>query len=162
MDLLGTLGGLLNHGSESELHGAFDQATQSAPQASIAGALAHAFNSDQTPPFEQMLGGLFAQSTPEQKAAMLNHVLAGVAPAVLSKVAGGQLGGLLTGGTITPEQAQQISPDAVQEMAQHAAKHDSSIVDMAANFYAQHPTLVKSIGAGALAILMSKMNKGNA
>ena len=32
-------------------------------------------------------------------------------------------------------------------------------IDQAANFYAQHPTLVKSIGAGALALLMSRMSR---
>jgi len=30
--------------------------------------------------------------------------------------------------------------------------------EIASNFYAQHPTLVKAIGAGALALLMSKIS----
>jgi hypothetical protein len=31
-------------------------------------------------------------------------------------------------------------------------------MDRAASFYAQHPTLVKTIGAGALALLMSRLS----
>jgi hypothetical protein len=31
-------------------------------------------------------------------------------------------------------------------------------MDQAAAFYAQHPTLVKSIGAGALAVLLKKLS----
>ena len=69
------------------------------------------------------------------------------------------LGGLAAllqkGGTVTPEQAQEVSPEAVQVLAQKASQTNPSIVDKASQFYAQHPALVKSIGAGALALLMS-------
>ncbi len=34
-----------------------------------------------------------------------------------------------------------------------------SVVDMASQFYAQHPTLIKSLGAGALALIMSHMSR---
>ena len=44
-------------------------------------------------------------------------------------------------------------------IAQNAAKKDPSIVDAAAGFYAQHPTLVKAIGAGALALLVSHISR---
>jgi hypothetical protein len=60
---------------------------------------------------------------------------------------------------VTPQQAQQVSPQDVQVLAQKAATKNPTIVDQAASFYAQHPTLVKSIGAGALALLMSRMSR---
>jgi hypothetical protein len=60
---------------------------------------------------------------------------------------------------VTPQQAQQVSPQQVQVLAQQAAKKNPSIVDQAASFYAQHPTLVKTIGAGALALLMSRISQ---
>ncbi len=46
----------------------------------------------------------------------------------------------------------------MEVLAQQAARKDPSIVDKAAGFYAQHPTLVKAIGAGALALLMSRVS----
>jgi hypothetical protein len=62
---------------------------------------------------------------------------------------------VLSGGRVTPQQAEQVPPQAVEVLAQQAAKKDPSIIDKAAGFYAQHPTLVKAIGVGALALLMS-------
>ena len=51
------------------------------------------------------------------------------------------------GQSVTPQQAQDVSPEAVQTIARQAATRDPSIMDKAASFYAQHPTLVKAIGA---------------
>jgi len=59
---------------------------------------------------------------------------------------------------VTPQQAQQIPPETVRVLAQQAAQEDPSIVNTASNFHAQHPTLIKAIGAGALALLMSKVS----
>ena len=109
-----------------------------------------------------MVSGLFGQSNPEQKAGLLNQVLGalppGTATQVLSSLGLGSLAGAAASGGLTPQQAQQIPPEAVQTIAQQAAKKDPTIVDKAAGFYAQHPTLVKAIGAGALALLMSKIS----
>src|SRR5262249_15124331 len=146
-------------GATTDVHAAYDQAAKTVSQDTLADGLAHAFNSDQTPPFEQMVAGLFSQSNPDQKAGVLNQILATLGPAAVSQIVGGQAGQVLSGGSVTPQQAQQISPDTVQVLAKQAAKKDSSIVDAAASFYAAHPTLVKTIGAGALAILMSKISQ---
>lgn len=66
---------------------------------------------------------------------------------------------LLSGGAtrLTPEQAQNVSPDTVQQLASHAERTDPSIVDRASSFYAQHPTLVKTLGAGFLSVAMAKL-----
>lgn len=138
----------------------FDQVAQAAPKSSIADGIAAAFRSDQTPAFGQMLGSLFSQSSGEQKAGMLNQLLPSLGPGVLSQVAGGGLlAGLFGRGTksITPEQAQQISPEMVQQLATHAEKSDPSVVDKASAFYAQHPTLVKTLGGAALSIALAKV-----
>ena len=147
--------------SERDVHAAYDQTAKAVPQGSLATALSHTFQSDQTPPFQQMIAGLFQNSTPEQKAGLLNQLAAALGPggvAALGAAGSGTLGGLLGGGTVTPQQAQQVSPEQVQVLAQKAATKNPSIVDTAAGFYAQHPTLVKAIGAGALALLMSRLS----
>jgi hypothetical protein len=46
----------------------------------------------------------------------------------------------------------------VQVLARQAAAKDPSIIDKAATFYAQHPTLVRSIGVGALALLLRRIS----
>ena len=168
MGLLDDLGGLVNQFaagkvSSDDVHSTYDQVAQTAPRTALADGISHAFKSDQTPPFEQMVSNLFNQSSPEQKAGLLNQILAALGPNAAQALAGAGgvagLSGLLAGGSVTPQQAQQVSPQAVQVLAQNAAKKDPTIMDQAASFYAQHPTLVKAIGAGALALLMSKMSR---
>ena len=60
---------------------------------------------------------------------------------------------------MTPEQAGKISPETVTELAEHAQKQSPSIVEQASAFYAQHPTLVKALGAGSLALIMSHLSR---
>ena len=156
LDSLGSLAG------KDETHSAYDRLATSVPPETLAGGLSHAFNSDQTPPFEQMVSGLFGKSSPDQKAGLLNQLLgafgSGQAAKILGSAGLGSLAGAAAGGAVTPQQAQQVPPEAVETLAQHAARQDPSIVDRAAGFYAQHPTLIKAIGAGALALLMSRIS----
>jgi len=142
--------------SEADVHAAYDQASRSAPQGSLATALTHTFQSDQTPPFEQMVAALFRNSTPEQKAGLLKQLAAELGPGALASLA--ESGSGAPAGSVSPQQAQQVTPQQVQVLAQEAAAKNPSIVDAAAGFYAQHPTLVKTIGAGALALLMSRLS----
>ncbi|HLH10011.1 MAG TPA: hypothetical protein VKW78_22435 [Terriglobales bacterium] len=149
----------------AEVNQHFDQAAQSVPQNVLADALSHAFRSDQTPQFGQMISAMFSQSNGEQKAGMLNQLLSSVGPGTLASIGGGGiLSSLLAEGAkqVTPEQAQNVSPGAVEQMATHAEKNDPSIVDRAGEFYSQHPTLVKTLGAGVLSIAMAKMAKREA
>ncbi|MFL6449373.1 MAG: hypothetical protein ACJ746_17075 [Bryobacteraceae bacterium] len=159
-DLLGTLqqyaGGASN---EANPERDFNHVAQNASQDHLAGGLAGAFRSDATPPFAQMISGLFSKSDGQQRAGILSHLLNAAGPGA----AGGLLGGLLGGqgsGQITPEQAQQVPPEAVHDLAQKAEKNNPSIIETASNFYAQHPTLVQSLGAVALASVMSHMSRG--
>ena len=144
----------------------FDQvARQSSPQ-DLGNGVAAAFRSDATPPFGQMIGDLFGRSDPQQRAGILNQILQSVGAGGLASVAGGVLGRVLGGArdnaapTITPEQASQISPADVGAIAEHAEKKDPSIMDRAGEFYAQHPDLVKGLGAAALAIALGRMHSG--
>jgi len=138
----------------------YSQVAQSAPQAHLASGLAEAFRSNDTPPFGQMLSTLFSNSNGQQRAGILNQLLGAVGPGVLASGGFSSVAGLLRGGNnVTPEQANQIPPEAVQQLAEHAQKQDPSIVDRASKFYAQHPTLVQALGAGSLALIMSHLSK---
>lgn len=141
----------------------FDQFSQAAPQSAIADGLAAAFRSDQTPAFGQMVGQLFRQSNGQQRASILNTLIATLGPTIISQVLsrGGASGlaGLLGGGQneVTPEQAAQVPPDVVEKIADQAEQKDPSVIDHLSNFYAEHPTLVKSLGAAALTVALAKI-----
>jgi hypothetical protein len=131
----------------------FDQVSQNAPPGTLTDALSQVFRSDQTPSFGQMVSQLFNQSDNQQRAGLLNRLLASVGPGVLSEIGGlGGLAGLASGGQVTPQQASQISANDVQELATHAEQKNPSIVDQISGFYAQHPDVVKALGGLALAI----------
>jgi hypothetical protein len=178
MDLMNELSGLLQKytGAQTDqtqdtVHDDFDQVAQAAPQPAVADGLAAAFRSDQTPEFGQMTSNLFNNSNPQQRAGLLNTLIKYAGPAILSHVmsgggssagGGGGLSSLINlfkGGQqeVTPEQAAQIPPEAVEQVATQAEKHDPSIIDHISNFYSEHPTLVKSLGTAALTIALAKI-----
>ena len=167
MSLMDSLTNIVNQyarggASDADVHATYDKVATEVPHGTIASGLGQAFKSDQTPPFEQMVSGLFNQSSPDQKAGLLNQLLASLGPnatQMLGSLGLGSLAGATAGTPVTPQQAQQVSPEAVQTIARQAATKDPTIMDKAAGFYAQHPTLVKAIGAGALAILMSHISR---
>lgn len=152
----------------------FDEVSRQVPQEHLGSGLAAAFRSDATPPFPQMIGGLFGQSNPNQQAGLLNQLMQSLGPMAMTGAAGGILGKLLgaggaaapTSGTlsgsaatpaITPAQASTLSPADVGTLAAHAEQQDPSIVDRVGSFYAQHPTLVKSLGAVALSAILGHL-----
>jgi hypothetical protein len=138
----------------------YSQVAQSAPQSHLAGGLAEAFRSNDTPPFAQMLGTLFSNSNGQQRAGILNQLIGSVGPGVLASGGLSGLAGMLGGGnSVTPAQADQVPPQAVQQLAEHAQNQNPSIVDQASQFYAQHPTLVKALGATSLALIMSHLSQ---
>ena len=68
------------------------------------------------------------------------------------------LNGLLSGGQqVTPEIAKQVPNEVVEKLAHEAAQQDPSIMERLSSVYAQHPTLIKTLGGAALTIAMSRM-----
>jgi len=91
---------------------------------------------------------------------MINHLLSSIIPGTLTQVlSGAGLAGLVGAGTpqLTPDQAQKLSPEAVQQFATHAQNSNPSVVESVSNFYAQHTTLVKTLGGTALTIALAKV-----
>lgn len=139
-----------------DVHDHFDQVAQAAPASSMADGLAAAFGSDRTPAFGQMVSQLFSQSNGQQRAGLLNRLMGTMGPGVLGQIPA--LAGILGGGRqITPEQAQKVPPEAVQQIAAQAEKKDPSIIHNISDFYAQHPDVIKALGGMALAIAIGKI-----
>ena len=137
----------------------FDQVASAVPANVLADGLAHAMTSSQTPPLGQIVSSLFNQANPTQKAAVLNQLMSALGPAAVAAATGGALGSAGTTGTaVSPQQAQQVSPATITQLADRAQAADGSIVNQLSAFYAQHPTLVKGLGVGALALVMSHIS----
>ena len=139
----------------------FDQVAQAVPSSTIAGGLAEAFRSTQTAPFPQMAAQLFANGNNQQQAGVLNGLVAALGPALISRFAGSvpnsPLAAILQSGSVTPAQAASVSPADVEALTAHAQGQDPSIIDRVSAVYAQHPVLIKSLGAAALTIAMKKI-----
>jgi len=140
----------------------FDRVAQTAPRTDVAQGVTQALRSDQTPPFGQMVSQLFSNGSPDQRAGMLNRLLANVGPTVLQSIAGGALGNLRGAdqAQISPDQASQIAPDTVRQLAEHAEQQNPGVVERMGDFYADHPNLVKAIGGAALAVALGHMAQG--
>jgi hypothetical protein len=57
--------------------------------------------------------------------------------------------------SLTPDQASQLTPAQVQEIANQAERHDPTVIDKIGSYYAEHPQLVKTLGSAALAIALA-------
>jgi hypothetical protein len=140
----------------------FDRVAQKASRGDLAQGVTQALRSDQTPPFGNMVEHLFNNGNPDQRAGMLNQLIANVGPAILSRIAGGSLGNLAGAdqASISPEQAQQIPPSAVRELAEQAQQQNPGVVERMGDFYSEHPGLVKALGGAALAVALGHMAQG--
>lgn len=157
------LGGAAN-GNAGRALDDFDQVAEAAPHSAMAQGVTEALRSDQTPPFPQMVSQLFDRSDANQRAGMLNQLLNGIAPGLLSSIAGGALGNLFRGNEphapVTPEIAGTMSPEQVKQIAEEAERENPGIVERMGDFYAEHPQLVKTIGGAALAIVLGRVAQG--
>ncbi len=141
-------------------HQDFQQVAGAAPREVVADGIGQAFRSDQTPPFPEMLSHLFSHSQPDHQAGLLNRLLGSMGPGGLAALPRlGRFSSVLTGGSITPEQASQVSPEQVQQIAAHAERQNPSVVDQVSNFCAQHPDVMKAAGGLALTIALQHMLK---
>jgi hypothetical protein len=154
----------------------FDVFARNAPTAAVSEGLSAAFRSDQTPEFPQMASQLFGRGSGVPRAALLNTLLATVGPMVVQQIlarrrrgpstpgTGGGLGDVLgnifrgnDAPAVTPEVADQLSPEDVEEIAREAEKKDPSVIDRVSEVYARQPQLLKVLGGAALAIALGRM-----
>jgi len=135
-------------------HQDYRDIADAAPRQVMADALAHAFRSDQTPGFPEMVSSLFRQSSPEQRAGLLNQLIGAIGPAALASVPGLKelAGSLGEQQSVTPQNASRISVEQVQQAVAHAQGVNPSIVDQVSGFYARHPDVVKALGGAAITI----------
>ncbi len=133
-----------------ETQAQFHQIAQSAPPELLSQGLTDAFNSDQTPSFGQMVGHLFGHADNGQKAGIVSALLGSMGSAADPVLTQSGING-------SPGQATQMTPEQVQKIATQAQHANPGVVATMSDFYAQHPVLVKSLGAAAMAIVLGRM-----
>lgn len=155
------LGGA-NNANTAQASSDFDRVAEQAPRADLAQGVTQALRSDQTPPFGNMVEHLFNNGNPEQRAGMLNQLLANIGPGLLSSITGGALGNLMgaSQARVSPEQASQVPSSTVRELAEQARQQNPGVVERMGDFYSDHPNLVKALGGAALAIALGHMAQG--
>jgi hypothetical protein len=147
-------------GSADDLAAQFHKVAGSTDPNVLSQGIAAALRSDQTPPFGQLVSQLFANASADQKAGMLNALLGAASPDTRAKLAG-----LLPGigaGAISGGQTAAISPDLVNSVAQQMEQHNPGVVDKMGSFYSQHPTLVRTLGAAAMMVVLRKIAEHHA
>ena len=136
----------------------FDEvAPQLSPEV-LGDGIAHAFRSDKTPAFGDMVSQMFGGSNPSLRAGLLNQLIGSVGPALLGKL-GAMFANRGAGApaTFSESDAERVTPAQVREMAQEAEKADPGVMDQIGNFYAKHPEVVKVLGGAALAIALGRI-----
>ena len=156
-DIIGRYTGSAGGTVAADPHDDFQHVANAAPQEVVASGISQMFRSDRTPSFAEMVGSLFGQSNPNQRASLLNQLLGTAGGASALGALPGGLGGLLSSGSVSPERAANISPEQAQQIAAHVEKHDPSIVDKVSRFYSQHPDVMKAVGGLALSIALQHM-----
>jgi hypothetical protein len=145
----------------------FDQVAQNVPCSSVAGGLAAALGSGGAGGFGEMASKLFASGSGGTQAGMLGTLLAAAGPSVLAQFTqshpGSPLAGMLQQGqtSVTPEQAAAVDPNEVQTLAASVHQENPGIIGTISQIYAEHPTAIKALGAGALAIAMKHISENH-
>jgi hypothetical protein len=153
-DVLAQYGG--GGGVEANAEKDFHQLSQSADAGTLAHGIAEVMKSDQTPPFAQIVSQLFANASSDQKADMLKTLLSSASPDQQAKLAS-----MLA--TASPAAGQAAaSPDTIASVARSVEQSNPGVIDTMSAFYAQHPTLVKTLGSAALMIAMRKIAERHA
>jgi hypothetical protein len=168
MSFLSGIGDLLkqytgNNPNVANVEQHFDQVSQSVPSSSIADGVAAALHSGQAGSFADAASKLFANGNGAQQASMLSGLLASAGPSVLSQFANSNpnspLAALARAGqsALTSQQAASVPASDVAAVAQQAHSQDPSIIDRMSQIYAQHPTLIKTLGAAAMTVAVKKI-----
>jgi hypothetical protein len=118
----------------------FDAIAREVPRNELSDGLEEAFRSEQTPPFEQMVRHMFERSDPDQRAGALNRFR-----------------DVLGRNPLTPDEAREVTPYEAEALAASARSANPNIMQRMAQFYADHPRLVQTLGQAALGIAMNRM-----
>ncbi|OWW22452.1 hypothetical protein [Noviherbaspirillum denitrificans] len=141
----------------------FVAVAQHVPAEHVTTGLAEAMHSEQTPPFEDMVGEAFERGSDELRVSMLRQLIDGASPAVLKPlIDDGQLPRAANGSgspavPIDAALVQDLDVDVVRRLARGAAQEDASVIDRMSEFFAVDPAAGKTLGGAALSVALGKI-----
>ncbi len=150
---------------EKEVFSTYEQMAEMIPPGTLAEALSNYFRAEKATPFREAFVNFFKEATPVQKAAILNKISGALGSGRLAEILGararfGVLAKILSGGAqVTPAQTEEIRPDDVKAFVEEAEKKEPTIVGTSCHFFANHPLLVKALGAKALVRLIHRIRE---
>lgn len=124
----------------------------------IISALVETFKSPHTPPFDQMVAGLYVNSPSRLKADVFNACLS-AAPAV-KRALDPIMRSHLKRNKITAKHAQRISIDAVLDIAARAEKFNPAVVERISKHYADHLDLLMNMTPTARKVMVAAIGGG--
>lgn len=140
----------------------FVEVAQQLPAEKITTSLSETFRSEETPPFDQMVGESFQRSDPQQRAGVLKQLIDSTDPEALKPLIGNVLVSAASSNeseaaVLAPDIAVQLQPELVQQIAQEAEQNDPTVIDKISSLYAEDPALVKTLGGVTLSVALGKM-----
>jgi len=158
MDILERYAGQAAGAAPPDTHADFSTVASQAPPDALGSGIADALRGGQAGSFASAIEQLFANSDRQQRTGLLAQLVQAAGPALLSSFAGGALSHLAQPGVpVQPADTDALTPAQAGELASAAHANDPGIVDRVGAFYSQHPTVVKALGAAALAFAMNRM-----
>jgi hypothetical protein len=138
----------------------FSEVARSVPSKTIAHGLAAALRADQSASFGRKVAELFVHSNAELRVRTLNLLLENSSKPTQSSWASAGLFGLVPCmRQIESETAMHIAPEAISVLAEESEQCDPDVVDRISALYAQHPAIVRALGARAISIIMTHIAK---
>jgi hypothetical protein len=158
MSFFDSIGGLLNQyiggnaaASTEEAHQHYDQVTSAVPSGVLGSAIGPALSSLAVEEIQQHIFNSASQMSPAQRGGFVQSIMGGLASS------GGNVSSILSQLGISPSVAdnpQDASPEDVAALAAHTQQNSPDVFHRAMEFYAEHPTLVKAMGAAAVSAII--------
>lgn len=140
----------------------FLEVAQQVPAQMVTNGLSEALRSEQTIPFEQVVGQSFEQVDSQQRAGMLKQLLDGAEPdAVQPLLDKGVLGIRIKDASgeerLLAVDAAQVHPDLVQQLALELRQLDPAVIDKMSSLFAEDPDLLKTLDGATLSVALNKI-----
>jgi hypothetical protein len=137
----------------------FSKLVDHAPKQAIATGLAAVFRAEDTPAFAQMVVDLFEHSDALRRAGVLTVLVPYVSQESQNVLADGGLFGFPPGPMrVLPDRMMDVSPEAVFLLATEAERrHRSGTIAVVSAFYAEHPAVLRHLGAHTLSLIMTSI-----
>ena len=102
-----------------------------------------------------------SHSSPLERTGVLNSLMATLGADMMARqLRQAEIRGadrVAVGRWIEPDLAEDVSPEAVEELAAVAEQRDARIVDRLAEYYAVQPALIKSLGEPAVSVVLAHL-----